>query len=158
MIDLIAAAAAAKLLNEAVSSVDKVYGWFRALKKEAGPSVVLKSDPASQVLEYVTTDPTPRPVRVVMTYGELARRLSEDDANYIDSMAKRMKRAMAQWEALNERLPLLDPVERARVEANMLDMKDRDICPCLGQVVGFIDQLGIDLQDHYMSVRTICAA
>jgi hypothetical protein len=68
-----------------------------------------------------------------------------------------MKAAMAQWEALNEELPLADPVSRVRIEANMEKMKDGDICLCLNQIVDFIEKLNIDLHDHYSSVRTICA-
>jgi hypothetical protein len=65
--------------------------------------------------------------------------------------------AMTQWEALNARLPLSDPVERARIEANMEIMKNGDICKCLNQIVDFIEKLNIDLEDHYQKVRFVCS-
>jgi hypothetical protein len=155
MIDLATAAAAAALLNNSVSAVDKVYNWWQALQKQKAASEILRSDPKKEVLQYVSGQDQ-APIRVVMTYAQLATKLNQDDFTYIQSFEQRMSLAMGQWEKLNARLPLLDSVERARVEANMDAMKNGDICTCLREIVGFIEKLNIDLHDHYASVRRIC--
>jgi hypothetical protein len=126
-------------------------------KKERPASKVLRNDPQKEVLQYVSTRPDQATIRVVMTYAELASKLSQDDFNFIKSFEQRMGLAMTQWEALNARLPLSDPVERARIEANMEIMKNGDICKCLNQIVDFIEKLNIDLEDHYQKVRFICS-
>lgn len=156
MIDLATAAASAALLNNAVSAVDKVYNWVRALNKQAPASLGLRSDPQKAVLQYESLDGTPEPTRVVMTYAELAAKLTEDDVRHIKSFEQRMKAAMVQWEKLNASLSLYEDVERGRIEANMERLKERDICPSLREIVQFIERLGVDLQDHYASVRSIC--
>jgi hypothetical protein len=157
MVELATAALAAALLNNSVSAVDKVYNWWLAKKKERPASKVLRNDPQKEVLQYVSTRPDQATIRVVMTYAELASKLSQDDFNLIKSFEQRMGLAMTQWEALNARLPLSDPVERARIEANMEMMKNGDICKCLNQIVDFIEKLNIDLEDHYQKVRFICS-
>ena len=93
-----------------------------------------------------------------MTYEELAKRLTPEDVSYIKTFETRMKRAMSQWEALNADLPLASSVERVKIEANMEDIKNKDICFSLKQIVEFIERLSIDLHDHYASVRSICEA
>ena len=90
-----------------------------------------------------------------MTYEELSTESTTDDFSYIRSFDQRMKLAMSQWEALNARLPLADPVDRVRIEANMEQMKDTTSA-CVKEIVDFIDKLGIDLYDHYGRVRSIC--
>ena len=156
MIDLASAATAAALLNNSVAAIDKVYNWWKATRGEKPASMGLRSDPQKQVLQYVPLTSVAQPARVVMTYADLASRLDQSDLNFIRSFENRMAVAMSQWEALNARLPLSDPVDRARIEANMEDMKNRDICHSLRQIVDFIDRRGIDLMDHYQSVRTMC--
>lgn len=158
MIELAAAATAAAMLNNAVSAVDKIYNWWTAKHGERPASEGLRSDPQNQVLQYVSLTAEQQPTRVVMTYAEFAQRLDPDDVNYIKAFEARMKLAMAQWEALNARLPLAaSDVERVRLEANMEDIRNRDICFSLKQIVDFIEAHGIDLHDHYRSVRSICS-
>jgi hypothetical protein len=158
MIELATAAAAAAMLNNSVSAIDKVYNWWRTKQGQAPASQGLRSDPQKQVLQYVSLTGVAQPIRVVMSYTEFATRLTPDDVSFIRAFETRMRRAMTQWEALNADLPLASPVERVRIEGNMENLKDRDICPSLKQIVDFIQKLGIDLQDHYASVRSICPA
>ena len=158
MIELATAATAAALLNNSVSAIDKVYNWWRTKHGNSPASVGLRSDPQNQVLQYVSLTGAAQPAHVVMTYNELATRLTPQDVSFIKAFERRMTLAMAQWEALNADLPLAGAVERVRIEANMENIKDRDICSSLRQIVGFIERLGIDLQDHYASVRAICSS
>jgi hypothetical protein len=158
MIELATAAAAAAMLNNSVSAIDKVYNWWRTKQGQAPASQGLRSDPQKHVLQYVSLTGVAQPIRVVMSYTEFATRLTPDDVSFIRAFETRMRRAMTQWEALNADLPLASPVERVRIEGNMENLKDRDICPSLKQIVDFIQKLGIDLQDHYASVRSICPA
>ncbi len=155
MIELAAAATVAAMLNNSVGAVDKVYNWWRGGKKPASEG--LRSDPKNQVLQFVSLTKPGQPAKVVMTYGDLAKRLTPEDVSYIKALEKRMRFAISQWEALNAELPLASAVERVRIEANMENMKDKDICSSLKQIVDFIEKLGIDLHDHYASVRNICA-
>lgn len=151
------AATVAAMLDHSVSAIDKVYNWWRTKQGDSPASIGLPSDPKNQVLEYVSLTGPAQPDHVVMTYSELAALLTPRDVNLIQSFEKRMNLAMTQWEALNANLPLAaSAVERVRIEANMQDIKDKDICSSLKQIVDFIGKLGIDLQDHYASVRTIC--
>src|SRR5262245_968014 len=99
MVELATAALAAALLNNSVSAVDKVYNWWLAKKKERPASKVLRNDAQKQVLQYVSTGPDQATIRVVMTYAELASKLSQDDFNLIKSFEQRMGLAMTQWEA-----------------------------------------------------------
>jgi hypothetical protein len=156
MIELATAAAAAAMLSNSVSAVDKVYNWWRARQGQKLASEGLSSDPKKQVLQYVSLTGAAQPAKVVMTYEELAKRLTPEDVNYIKAFETRMRHAMTQWEALNADLPLASAVERARIEANMENMKNKDICFSLKEIVGFIENLGIDLHDHYAGVRNIC--
>jgi hypothetical protein len=156
MIELAAAASAAALLNNAVSAVDKIYNWWRAARGERPASEGLRSDHQKQVLQYVSLAAPSQPAQVVMTFDQLATKLTPEDVSYIKAFETRMRLAMTQWEALNAELPLAGAVERARIELNMKNLKEKDICYSLHQIVGFIERLGLDLHDHYASVRTIC--
>ena len=115
MIELATAAAAAAMLNNSVSAVDKVYNWWRARRNEKPASELLRNDPQKEVLQYVSVTEDQKPIRIVLTYAELARKIDQDDYRFIQSFERRMKAAMAQWEKLNEDLPLADPVSRARI-------------------------------------------
>ena len=155
MIELATAATVAGILANAISSVDKVYDWWRERKGLTKASVVLMNDPARNALAYRKVGQE-EPVRIAMTYNELAGKLSEDDVDFIEGFARRMKRAMEQWNTLNGELPLASPVERARIEGNMDLLKERDICPSLKQIIDFIYKIGIDLEDHYSGARQVC--
>ena len=155
MIELATAAAAAAMLSNSVSAVDKIYNWWNGKHGESPASQALRSDPQKQVLQYVSLSGA-KPSQVVMTYDQLAQALSPEDVGHIKSFETRMMLAMNQWEALNAELPLASPVERARIEANMVNLKEKDICFSLKQIVDFIERLGIDLEDHYQRVRGIC--
>jgi hypothetical protein len=156
MIDLPTAAAAAAILNNSVTAIDKVYNWVRSRRGEKPASVGLRNDPERKVLEYVSLTGKPEPPVVVMTHAQFAQRLDKSDIALIKSFERRMDLAMGQWNALNSRLPLASEVERVRIEANMEDMKNRDICASLNEIIGLIERLGMDLHDHYASIRHIC--
>lgn len=154
MIDIATVASAAAMLNNTVSAVDKIYDWYRARTGQPKATLELRNNPEKEVLQYEGTS-TESP-RVVATYQELSGRLHEDDMVHIRSLEKRMAVAMKKWETLNEGLPLADPVERARIELNMDHIKEQDICSSLGQITDLIQKLGIDLEDHYQTVKGMC--
>jgi hypothetical protein len=81
MLDLATAAAAAAMLNNSVSAVDKVYNWWRARRNEKAASEVLRNDPQKEVLQYVSGIEDQKPIRVVMTYAQLAAKIDKDDSD-----------------------------------------------------------------------------
>jgi len=110
MIDLATAGVAAALLNNSVSAIDKVYNWWLSRKQQGPASKALRNDPQTKTLQYVSTGPEQATIKIVMTYAELASKLSEDDLSLIKSFEQRMGLAMKQWEALNANLPLSTPL------------------------------------------------
>ena len=156
MVGLAEASLVAGILGNSVSAVDKIYNWWRESRGQSKASLAMVNQPEAQALSYIRLDKPGSPVKIAISYGDLARKLQKEDVQYIEGFGSRMQNAMVQWNALNAGLPLADAVERARIEANMEQLKNRDICASLRQVIDFIDKLGIDLEDHYTSARQIC--
>jgi hypothetical protein len=155
MIELATAVSVAGLLDNAVSALDTVYNWWKERKGEPPARVELKADPKQQSFKYVRRENGGQTERVVLTYEQLAERISEDDVQTIKSFETRMSQALDQWRKLNAVLNLPE-FDRETTEAKMDKLRRTEICVCLDEIIDLIDFLGIDLEDHYASARRMC--
>ena len=155
MIELATAVAVAGLLDNALSALDTVYNWWKEKKGEEPARVELRGDSDKQSFKYIRRENGKQTERTVLTYAQLAARISDDDVKTIKSFEARMSQALDQWQRLNAVLNLPE-YDRKSIELKMDRLRKTEICVCLDEIVGFIDFLGIDLEDHYASARRMC--
>jgi hypothetical protein len=91
-----------------------------------------------------------------VTAEELAL-LDEQSQQLIAALERSMSASFALWTAVYpQRDQSPDPLTNAKVKAQ-LDALSKSMCGDLGQILGYLESLGKNLQDHYAHIRYICA-
>lgn len=93
-------------------------------------------------------------VRKTVTYQELMQRLTPEDVRYIQMYESSIKNYEAQIEQVYPQLALLGPIEKAQTEVRLKHMVQAIKKDLLG-ILGYIETIGLDLEDHYARTRDL---
>jgi hypothetical protein len=97
----------------------------------------------------------PSGTRVLITAKDLER-LEPDAQKLIRAYERAMKELFDRWTELKPRRIAQDPETRREARDQSDDVR-RDLCRELEGLLGFIESMGMSLQDHYNSARYICS-
>lgn len=99
---------------------------------------------------------------VTRIHGREYQRITADDLAHLDPETlrhirvyeKSMENNYALWEKVYPQLALSSPMERARLELQLAEVTD-SIGVDLKNILGFLEQAGLHLDDHYRYARAL---
>jgi hypothetical protein len=97
----------------------------------------------------------PGGTRVLITVGDFER-LDANAQKLIRAYERTMKELFERWTELKPKRIAQDQETRREARAESDDIR-RELCGELNGLLGFIESMGMSLQDHYAHVRYICA-
>jgi hypothetical protein len=161
MIELVTAALIAKLVSDAVGSIDKVFrGYADVVKKKgtvtapsAPPPNLAYVDQPNQSAFVAQSRQTGRPSQIV-TYEELSQRLNDGDRRYIETLTRAMENYERQWNTAFEERSLASGKDIGRMDAQ-LEYLAKQISDPLIRVLQFVERMGLYLDDHYQVARML---
>jgi hypothetical protein len=161
MIELAAAATIARLVSDAVGSLDKIFRGYadfvkreeRAVGDAPPPDYAYQDSPGDKAIVARSRDTGQ--VYQTVTYQELATRLGPQDLKYIRDLCEVMEAYQAQWSRVFKQKPLAGlGLESARLDGQ-LDHLARQISETLKNILSFVERTGLHLDDHYHVARQI---
>lgn len=156
---LLEAAQVATVLGHATGIIDKIYSRFFEVKTGSPPSsgllpehaAIIRNDPDQEAIVSLWQGNDVARV----TYSELGQRLSAADIRYIQAREKIMSQLYDQWEAAELALVTeTDPIRAVKVKQQSAGVTD-DLGKQLSSVLGFLEKMGLSLDDHYHVFRDL---
>jgi hypothetical protein len=102
---------------------------------------------------------------IVRRYGDEVERITSDDLAKLDRSSQGLIKAFEESMDRHYQLWITvypkrdqspDPMVNAQVNQQLKETAKR-MCSDLGHILGYLDSLGKDLQDHYAHVRYVCS-
>ena len=161
MIEAAAAVKVVELVSSSVTLVDKI---FDSWQKYVGTKNAEKSE-VTTYYEKITRAKDGKSlvhsvngtVSQTVTISQLKAKLNATDVDYISALEFRLDANVKKWNALIRSTAVeLDP-EREAILKIKLDNLMVKVAEDLSGILGFSQQLGFCLQDHYGAARAIAA-
>ena len=161
MIEAAAATQVIGLVSSSVTLIDKIYDSWQ---KYVGTKKAEKSE-VTTYYEKITTSKDGKAlvhsvdgrVSQTVTISQLKAQLAPTDVDYISALEVRMNANVKKWNAIVRNMALeTDPAREAILEIKLDNLKVKIAEDCTG-ILGFSQQLGFCLQDHYGAARAIAA-
>lgn len=159
MIDLVTAGIIAKLASDAVGAIDKMFRGYADFVKKREPSetdvpphdFTFANSPGQNAI--VAQTPTGE-ARQTVTYPQLSERLNKGDLDYIEALSQAMENYQRQWNAAYKQRSMASGMEIGKLDAQ-LDYLAKEISDPLIRVLGFVEKMGLQLDDHYLAARDL---
>jgi DNA polymerase I-like protein with 3'-5' exonuclease and polymerase domains len=163
MIDLSTAAIVTKLVGDAVGAIDKIYRGFADFNKmkdkpnsaQRPPDFAYVDSPDQKA--FVAKSRRTGEVYQSVSYDDLCKKLNGQDRAYIETLTRAMESYQKQWNSVYEQRPMAAGLELARLDAQ-LDYLAKQIADPLIKVLGFVEKMGLWLDDHYLMARQLANA
>jgi hypothetical protein len=157
MIDLALATAAITAATAGVGLIDKIADQIdRFLTKKPEPEVPpqhrlkIERDGDAIVSRYHGQESQR------ITAADL-QKLPEAELRHIKVFEQSMENHYAVWEAVHPQQALaVDPVAKAKIDLQLKGII-RDMKRDLNGILGFLERIGLNLDDHYMHIRDLVA-
>jgi hypothetical protein len=147
-----------KTATSAVGFIDKIADQIeRFLTKKPAPSVpTAHRARIEQDGDAIVSRRDGKVVRKIRATD--LQNLAPHDYQHIKVLEQSMNNHYAVWSAVYPKLALeVDPIAKARLEQQLKDIV-RAMKSDLDGILKFLEQIGIDLDDHYMHIRHLVAA
>ena|SRR2546425_8606396 len=154
MLGLAEAKVAVDVVAGAIGVVDKLYPRLMRILTGAEPTKEPSIKIEKRDGELVTKKDGIAGQTV--SYQELMQRLTPDDVRYIRMYEGSIKNYETQIEQVYPQLALLGPVEKAQTELRLKQMVQAIKKDLLG-ILGYIQTIGLDLEDHYSRTHDLIA-
>ena len=161
MIELATAALIAKLVSDAVGSIDKVFRGYADVVKKKGtvtapfvppPDYAYVDQPnQSAFVALVASNGTAFPTALC---EQLCQRLNDSDRRHIETLTRAMENYERQWNTAFEEKSLASGKDIGRMDAQ-LEYLAKQISEPLIMVLQFVEKMGLYLDDHYAVARML---
>jgi hypothetical protein len=154
MLGLAEAKLAVDVLGGAIGLFDKLYPRLTRILTGAEPT----KEPSIRIEKHGEKLVAKKDgaVRDTVTYQQLMQRLTPDDVRYIQMYESSIRNYEAQIEQVYPQLAFLGPIEKAQTEARLKQMVQAIRKDLLG-ILGYVQTIGLDLDDHYSRTRDLIA-